>query len=240
MDDRRIRRVIPENYATGLNIRGYNFRVRNFIEGIVLGVVFGAVLMAIVWNFTFLDSGTKFGFILSAVAGGFILGTSGINDEPITEFISNAFKFRGKRRNTYYNKRVKLEVLPYVYEQKNRMENMPIEKIKAYFIKVKERSEQAERNAMVEFQKTNTFDSSSMYFKDDKGFIDTPYEYMNASERRKYKAELRKKARLEKKEAKKLLKEQKKALKLAEKEAKIRHKEELKALKKANKQASGR
>ena len=71
---------------------------------------------------------------------------------------------------------------------------------------------------MLEFQKTNTFDETSMFFEDDEGYLEKPVEYMNPSEYKAYQKMLRKRERQRKKE-------EKRQLKLARKEEKRRRKE---------------
>ena len=48
---------------------------------------------------------------------------------------------------------------------------------------------------MLEFQKTNTFDETSMFFEDDEGIVAKPIDYMNPSEYRKYLKELKRQER---------------------------------------------
>ena len=60
---------------------------------------------------------------------------------------------------------------------------------------------------MREFQKTNTFDETSMFFEDDEGIVVKPVEYMNPSEYRKYQREVKRKKRMEAREARRIEKQ---------------------------------
>ena len=226
-DATRIRRPIPENYATGINVLGFNFKTRNAIEGIMLALIFAAVGALVFFQFDFIDIGTKIGFIISFGAIGLVLGLIGINDEPISVFVGNKLAFRRRKRTAFYNPRIKSEAIPYVFEYRDAKDRLPKEKIIAFYRKYKADIEKREQERMLEFQATNTFDETSMFFKDDEGIVDKPVEYMNSSEYKSYMKKVRKKE----KEARRA---EKKAEKLAKKEEKLRLKQAKKE-EKANK-----
>ena len=217
-DEVRRQHYIPENYSTGINLIGMNFRFRNVLEGGVLAIAFGALGYLAFSQMGFIDVGTRIGLIISVAAIGLVLGIVGLNDEPISEYMTNRLRWRKNRRSAFYNPHIKGEAIPYIYEYESEMQSLPRERIIAFYRKYKTELEKKEREKMLEFQKTNTFDETSMFFEDDEGYLEKPVEYMNPSEYKAYQKMLRKRERQRKKE-------EKRQLKLARKEEKRRRKE---------------
>lgn len=217
-DEVRQQHYIPENYSTGINLVGMNFKFRNVIEGGILALVFGALGYVVFSQMNFLDVGTMIGLVISVAAIGLVLGIIGLNDEPISIYMANRLRWRRNRRSAFYNPHIKGESVPYIYEYESEMQSLPREKIMAFYRKYKSDLEKKERDKMLEFQKTNTFDETSMFFEDDEGYLEKPVEYMNPSEYKAYQKMLKKKERQRKKE-------EKRQLKLARKEEKRRKRE---------------
>ena len=203
-DEVRETHYIPENYSTGINFAGMNFKVRNFIEGIIMALICGLISVFVLYQITFLDFGTKTGLVISFALMGLILGIVGINDEALSVFVSNKLSFDKKKRTAFYNPRVKDETIPYIYEYQSNRESLPKEKIVAFYKAYKASIEKKEQERMLEFQKTNTFDETSMFFEDDEGIVAKPVDYMNPSEYRKYLKEVKRQERKARKEARKL------------------------------------
>ena len=217
-DEIRQQHYIPENYSTGINLIGMNFKFRNVIEGGILAVFFGIIGFIIFSKMTFLDVGTRIGLVVSVAAIGLVLGVVGLNDEPLSVYVANWIKWRKNRRSAFYNPHIKGESIPYIYEYQSEMESLPRERIMAFYRKYKSDLEKKEREKMLEFQKTNTFDETSMFFEDDEGYLEKPVEYMNPSEYKAYQKMLRKKEKQRRKE-------EKRQQRLARKEEKRRRKE---------------
>ncbi len=217
-DEIRQQHYIPENYSTGINLIGMNFKFRNVIEGGILAVFFGIIGFIIFSQMTFLDVGTRIGLVVSVAAIGLVLGVVGLNDEPLSVYVANWIKWRKNRRSAFYNPHIKGESIPYIYEYQSEMESLPRERIMAFYRKYKSDLEKKEREKMLEFQKTNTFDETSMFFEDDEGYLEKPVEYMNPSEYKAYQKMLRKKEKQRRKE-------EKRQQRLARKEEKRRRKE---------------
>ena len=213
-DEVRKPHYIPENYSTGINLVGMNFKPRNFAEGCVLAAIFGFIGYLIMNQINFIDIGTKIGLVVSMMGIGLVLGVLGLNDEPLSVFLANRIKWRNKRRTAFYNPRIKDETIPYIYEYESERASLPREKIAAFYRKYKKDLEKKEQEKMLEFQKTNTFDETSMFFKDDEGFVDKPVEYMNSSEYKAYRRNLKKKERIARREEKRQMKLAKKQEKL--------------------------
>lgn len=190
-DEVRETHYIPENYSTGINFAGMNFKVRNFIEGIIMALICGLISAFVLYQITFLDFGTRIGLVISFALMGLVLGIAGINDEALSVFISNKLSFDKRKRTAFYNPRIKDETIPYIYEYQSNRESLPKEKIIAFYRNYKASIEKKEQEKMLEFQKTNTFDETSMFFEDDEGIVAKPIDYMNPSEYRKYLKELK-------------------------------------------------
>lgn len=203
-DETRKIHYIPENYATGINVAGMNFKVRNFIEGLIVSLLSALICVLILYKIPFIDFGTKIGFIISFALMGLLLGIIGINDEALSVFVSNKLSFDKRKRTAFYNPRVKDETIPYIYEYQSNRESLPKEKIIAFYKAYKASIEKKEQERMLEFQKTNTFDETSMFFEDDEGIVAKPVDYMNPSEYRKYLKEVKRQERKARKEARKL------------------------------------
>ena len=194
-DEVRETHYIPENYSTGINFAGMNFKVRNFIEGIIMALICGLISAFVLYQITFLDFGTRIGLVISFALMGLVLGIAGINDEALSVFVSNKLSFDKRKRTAFYNPRIKDETIPYIYEYQSNRESLPKEKIIAFYRNYKASIEKKEQEKMLEFQKTNTFDETSMFFEDDEGIVAKPIDYMNPSEYRKYLKELKRQER---------------------------------------------
>lgn len=81
-------RYIPNNVVGNKRLFGL-FRLRNFIEGVLLGVGLGWIVMQI--NFV---NSVKIFFLIVGFGGGFIIGNIGIRNKSITEAIISAILFR--------------------------------------------------------------------------------------------------------------------------------------------------
>ena len=221
MDDKEqsyIVRYIPYNYSTGINVAGYNFRIRQFVEGIALGVTLAVITYLVMHQFDAIPNGTKVGTVIMVAFFGFIVGVYGINDEPITEFVSNMMKFKRNKRAAYYDPIIRDESLPYVIERKDRYDKSVTAKVAKAYESYKNYVERKDIENLKEFQRLNTFEHNTLYFGADEGKKEKPLEYYNYFELKKYKKELRKaekkRIKMAKLEAKKQMKELKRQNKL--------------------------
>ena len=205
-DETRNVHYIPENYSTGINFAGMNFRVRNFIEGIILALICALLAVLILYRIPFIDIGTKIGLVISFGLMGLVLGIVGINDEALSVFVRNKLDFDRRKRTAFYNPRIKEESIPYIYEYQNSRDSLPGEKIIAFYRAYKSALEKKEQERMLEFQRTNTFDETSMFFEDDEGIVAKPIEYMNSKEYRRYLKDVKRQQRAKRREEKRLRK----------------------------------
>ena len=215
-------RYIPENYTVGISVMGMHFSTRKFIEGIVLGVIMTVLAFSVFGFVRFIDAGTRIGLIISFALTGMAAGVIGINDEPVSVFAENWFRYRQKRRMAFYNPHIKTRdedlSIPYVYRYREEREALPKEKIIAFYRRYRANLEKSEMKRMAEFQKTDTYNETAMFFKDDEGFFVKPVEYMSGPEYRKYQKELKKEARRRKKEEKRQAKLEAKQRRIEERE----------------------
>ena len=102
---------IPTNYKNGISLFGFSFSTKGFFEGVIIALV-GALVGGLLFYglLSGLSSTIKLSGLLILILGGFILGNTGINDEPVSKFISHYKGFKKTKRATYYNPRVKLEI----------------------------------------------------------------------------------------------------------------------------------
>ena len=201
-EERYAVKIIPENYATGLNLFGFNFKVRNFAEGVLIALVLG-ILMLLFWLKTKLfDVGTAIGLIVSFAGIGFVLGVIGINDEPISEFVCNMLRAKSHKRLTRYNSYPKDWTVPYFLEEEELNRNLPSEKVRVFLQKYREKIDKEELQRMVEYQNMDIDDDSDLFFTDMKGHVPTPVRFMGDKEFNKYKKEQKKLAKMHTKKEK--------------------------------------
>lgn len=99
----------------------------------------------------------------------------GINGDSVFRFIFNAIRSRRTRRVCLYNPRIKSEIKPLSLDPFS-VQQLPRERILAFIEKMKKEKE----------EENETIDLTNLYFEDDEGLVEKPYEYMNAKERRNY------------------------------------------------------
>lgn len=206
-------KFIPDNFETGLNLLGMNFDVRKFIEGTIFGVI-GLIIFYIIGGFFFKNWGTRVGVTLAFGLGLMIIGIRGINDEPVTVFISNMIKQKKNRIFSYRDPDAKVLVKPYAQTLAEKNDKLPQEQILSVFDKFKKKMSAKRSEQEMIFQSQNYFNADQIYFRDE-GMTgkSKPVEYMTKKELKEY----------EKKQAK-LEKEMKKIAKKAQMDKEARNK----------------
>lgn len=179
-------RHIPENYGGGINILGMHFDIIFLIEGIIMAVLIFIPALYILAVSGIGDLPGIMGLSLSLSGIGLFLGIRGINDEPVTTFISNAMAFSRKRRTAYYNPRVKREAKPFKEMEEERESGiLSRENAERIYEKVKDEKRKYEDRKIRQLEEKNAFDRYNMFFEDDEGIIKKPSEYIPESERKK-------------------------------------------------------
>lgn len=189
--EERIYRRIPDNYENGINFAGFSFKPIFLVEGIVLGVICFGITLLIISLFSSISS-SSIGIALVPTLGALFLGIKGINDEPITTFLGNVYKFNKNKRIAYYNPRIRTNEKSIYEDDINKDAGvLPRDKIIAAFNKVKRSI--AERSIEKIEDDKGQGSNDHMFFEDDIGVIDKPIEYMTSKEYRKYKSENKRK-----------------------------------------------
>lgn len=94
--------TIPENFIEGGRIFNGMFRLRNFIEGLVLGSLFALIALAIPIG----SVAARISVVLMAALPPLLLGIVGVNGDPLFSFLRTALKWRRTHRIMVYNERV--------------------------------------------------------------------------------------------------------------------------------------
>jgi len=186
-------RYIPDNYENGINFAGFNFRPIFLIEGIILGIIFFAlsIFLLYVCGNRRINSST-IGICLVPSVLAVVIGIKGINDEPLTTFIKNLRRFNCNKRFAYYNPRIKTEIKSiYATGEDGSHYILPRDRIIALFTKYKKTLTEINIKKIEEEKGENKFIKEQMYFEDDIGVVDKPVEYMNKQEYKQYKANLK-------------------------------------------------
>lgn len=193
--------IIPPNYQNGLTIFGMvTIRYINFIQGLLVG---GLFLLLFIFFFV-LHRPWNVGYIYGIIASfsvGFIPVARGIKGGTFFRYIRNYFRYRSNRRVTVYNAHIKLENKPLDHDVPAAAALVYKDQLMIVWNKVKKKSietEQKRVNNQVEAFK----EYQDLYFEDDEDRIAKPEEYMTGKERRAYRKELKKKAKMERKNAK--------------------------------------
>ena len=176
-------RHIPENFGNGVDFLGLHFEIRFLAEGIIFGLLLFLLSFSLLSSIFVAKKGTSLGLSLVFSGLSFFFGVRGINDEPITVFLSHVRTFRRNRRTAYYNPRIKLEARSITKEKKTKkQEELPREKILGAFEKYKRIFDRKQQERAKAFEEQNAFDASNMFFEDDIGVIQKPDSYMTEEE----------------------------------------------------------
>lgn len=193
---------IPPNYENQISFLSFTFKRNNFIEGIILAAIPAIGLIKLVQIYGgffkipyFLEVGS-----MLAIFGFLVVGLEGINGTTFLGFLKELVLYLRNRRIAYYNPRVKKEALPSYYKSDGEL--LPREKLQIMYKQFKDNRDKKHREQVTELNKEMNENAQGLFFQDDIGIVDKPYEYMTSSERRKYKKEQKKKAKEERKRAK--------------------------------------
>lgn len=178
-------KYIPKNYEIGVNLLGFNFKLRFLIEGTIAALII-FIIVFVILNYFNIEFATKIGYSIAFALIGLLLGIRGINDEPLTEFIGHYFKYIKRKRTAFYNPRVKKEIKPYLEQIQNNKNADVFETARSIYNKYKHKIEKNNQLKTMEYQNQNVFDKENMFFEDDIGVINKPYEYMTKKERKIY------------------------------------------------------
>ena len=172
---------IPNNYKAGISIFGFKINLRYAIEGGVLAcipLIIGIVIVPKTLGLSFSEIlPTTFFFVLLFGA----LGIYGIDNSPVSVFITDFINAKKNKRETYYNPRVKNEVMSIFSNVRPKDEQMlPREKILEIINKYQKQMDNANQK---ELESESIYNKKEkIYFEDDIGIVNKPYEYMSEKE----------------------------------------------------------
>jgi len=203
-DDEYLQCFLPQNYKGMIMLFTFPLVTRNLVEGIVLGIIFGAIVLMTCLYYMYEFNPIMISYTVIGVGVGMFLGIKGYNGESITQFVGHFIKYMLRRRVVYYNPRVKLEAKPmFTQEEGADQYVLPREKIIATFNKFMEITKTKFNSGNENFtMKTDEFDESRFIFEDDDGIEETK-DGKNLSDKERKKIE--KLRRKRQKELKKMM-----------------------------------
>ena len=203
---------IPQNFAAEGTFLGYELKPLNIIQAIILGLIpffvsFGFLNKIFIFNNIFgLISVTA----LCSVALAY-LGFAGIDNVTPLEYLVRVLNFKKRERKSYYNPRVKQEMISLTQEKNSEAsKTLPREKVlKIYNAFLTKRN-------ILDQQKAHEIEENDLdekvYFEEDFLVMSKPKEYMTEKELK----ELKKKEKKERKQyQRKVKKEERKKRKNA-------------------------
>lgn len=201
---------IPENFATGSTFLGFEVKPLNLIQAIVFGVIPILISMGINKYF-YVNILTVIGVTaLCSIAFAF-LGFVGIDNVTPLEYLIKYINYKRNMRKTYYNPRVKKEMVSLMAEQSEANQVLPREKILKMYNEFLEKRNLADQAKAHEIEDNDL--GEDVFFEDDFLVMDKPKEYMSDKE-------IKEKEKQEKRLTKQRLKEMKKREKQEKKNAK--------------------
>lgn len=91
--------VIPENFIEGGRIFNGMFKLRNFVEAVLIAAVFALVALSLpITNLT-----ARISVVITMVLPPFFIGVTGINDEPLSIFLRSVMRWRKNHAKMVYN-----------------------------------------------------------------------------------------------------------------------------------------
>lgn len=173
---------IPRNFNADVNILGGMYKTRNLIEaGIILAILAPTVFLLLYA----VDFGTRITItILIAVPPCFV-ALYGIHGDSLSQRLMKIMQYKKKKRACFYNPRIKEEKQPLDFSG-NAFNLLPKDKINMYLEKYKNMNDEKlkEQIGVLVEERNN-----GMYFQDDDGVVEKPYDYMTAKEKRAYRKE---------------------------------------------------
>ena len=167
---------IPENYKGMVNLFGRSFRRNNLIQAGIFGAVIFIASFVLIHRFIPADLPDTIGWALVPAFCMAFFCITGIRGQSLLGYLSNMAEFYRTRRTAYFNPRIKLET-----SKKQKAAEPPVfGRIRNGRLKdlslphAKERPEQADE----------AVDTAQLFFEDDIGVVEKPYEYLTFRERR--------------------------------------------------------
>lgn len=195
---------IPDNYKTGATFLGFEIKLFNVFQAIILAsipVIIDYLVIPSYFNISLTNSYLLSVTIFFSASFGY-LGLIGVNDMTLGEFVYNYITYKKRQRKTYYNPRIKKEILT-IFDEEETREELPREKIIALYNTYKEKFDEKNREAALKMEQNSLSEDEIVFFEDDYGVVDKPVEYMNPKEYKLYMKAQRKQRKQEEKQRKK-------------------------------------
>lgn len=189
---------IPVNFETGIVILGKSYPIGNTIQGAVFLAAPYLLFFMVLRHWLHVDLSTNVCFAISTFIGvpTGIGGLSGIYGATFLQWVGMWFNFMRHRRSAYYNPRVKVEA-KCTLSLEHKTEFLSPEYFQEQYKRIVKAHKQKHLDAFS--QATSAEEQNNvLFFKEDVGKVDKPYEYMSSSERRAYRKKMKNKGRRKK------------------------------------------
>ncbi len=199
--DRKKRTVyIPPDYKNRINLFIKSYPLSNVIQGLIVGLIPLVIIWYILPWFINLSGSKKFSLSIFFCVIFMFIGCEGINGGTLLDYFVELFKFLKNRRTAYYNPRIKVESKQQIFGDTSSRDMLPFEKMQEMYSQWQVKNREKHQQNVVNNKNES---SDELYFEDDIGVVDTPWEYMTKKERKKEIKEAKKMARIERRKAKK-------------------------------------
>ncbi len=185
-DEKVLPFTIPANYYNQFHFMGKPYEYKFVIQTAI--IVFIATLALWFGLTQFMDKITTISVILFVDVLVALLSLNGIQGDTFIGFISKVLRYRSRRRIAYYNPRAKVEAESTLNTER---EMLPRDRLVALYDKYK-KSFDAHHQKNAELTINNQNVDENLYFQDDIGVVDKPYEYMTRKERWEYDRKMKK------------------------------------------------
>lgn len=172
--------IIPANFYNQFHLMGQPFEYKFVLQTVVIVAVISVVL----W--TLLNKVMSWVYALSIIltidALIALLSLNGIQGDTFIAYISKVLRYNSHKRIAYYNPRIKVEAESDLMADR---ETQPKDKLTMMLENYKKSLDKKHQQAAEEIlAEKDTQDE--LYFQDDIGVVDKPYEYMTRKERWEY------------------------------------------------------
>lgn len=224
---------IPQNFATDNSFLGYELKFLNVIQAIGFGSIPFFITYGVITKYIKFDNKLSVLSITAMFAACLAyIGFAGVDNVTPLEYLIWLIKFKKRERKTYFNPRVKKEMISLLVEQNEANQTLPREKVMKMY------NDFLEKRNIADQQKAHSFEENEIeegvYFEEDFAVMDKPVEYMTNKEIKQFKKEQKQAQRKRVKETKKQERELKKNAKEKHKQSRKQQKQTREAKAKKN------
>lgn len=217
-ENKRIVAHIPQNFATDGSFLGYELKPLNVIQAVGFGLIPFFITYGVITRYIkFSNQLSVFSITALFAACLAYIGFAGVDHVTPLEYLMWLIKFKKRERKTYFNPRVKKEMVSLLVEQSEANQTLPREKVMKMY------NDFLEKRNIADQQKAHSFEENEIeegtYFEEDFAVMDKPMEYMTNKEVKQFKKEQKQAQRKRVKEAKKQERELKKNAKKKHKQS---------------------